>query len=505
MNSSRDDSRSKPRSGPRFDRRSDSPGTPRPAPIPIDPTAPPPLGDAARDLAFRRLARQAVRYPEMEIAGLDDTHASVQALSERDAAFAHAIYDAGVRRWLTLHALLAPLATQPIEQMEARLRGALVGSAAQIMLLDRVPVHAVINHAVEWCKQRIRPGAGAMANAVLRRFAAIVLDEAGQKRRRDAWTNQRDEVPLSDGGALVLSSACLPEDEIERAGVAASYPADLLRSWLERVPIESVLRLARHGLATPPTILNVRSRVTKTGAGDAEFDAAMTAHESAWHAVFTGARSHLRQVLAARADVWVQDPAASGAVESIVDLKIDDGVILDLCAGQGTKTRQLVKAFPKAVIYATDVDANRRETLAKVFGGNERVRVMPPKQVRQECLERADLVLLDVPCSNTGVLARRPEAKYRYSKETIESLAGVQRQVIADTIPLLSRAASGVRKGMILYSTCSLETAENEAMSAWARQWHQFEVTRERREWPTGGPGEAGAAYRDGAYSVLLR
>jgi 16S rRNA (cytosine967-C5)-methyltransferase len=473
--------------------------------MPIAPDAPAPLGDVARDLAFRRLSRQAVRFPDMEIGGLDDSHASMRTIDDRDAAFAHAIYDAGVRRWLTLRALLAPLTSQPFDEMEARVRGALFGAAAQIAFLDRVPVHAVINHAVEWCKVRIRPGAGAVANAVLRRFAAIVLDEAGEKRREAGWQNGRDELPLGDGTSLRLREAVLPEDELERLGVATSCPIELIGAWRSRWELADVVRLAQHGLASPPTVLNLKhARADARGL----LEGLVTPHASASHAVFTGSRVDLRRILSSRDDVWVQDAGASGAVDSVADLPIKGGLIVDLCAGQGTKTRQLLHTFPEASIVATDVDGPRRETLERVFANHERVRVLPMKQLRAECLEKADLVLLDVPCSNTGVLARRPEAKYRCSSATIESLTNVQRQIIADTIPLVSRGsgAEGAR-GRILYSTCSLEQDENDAIAGaggWAAKWHSFAPSRVRRELPRGGPGQDASEYQDGAYSALL-
>lgn len=449
----------------------------------------------------------------MEIGGLDDAHASMQAMDERDAAFAHAIYDAAVRRWITLGALLTPLTTQPFGEMEARLRGALIGAGAQLIFLDRVPAHAIINHTVEWCKQRIRPGAGGVANAVLRRLTALVLDDMGEKRRRGAWTNQRDELPLSDGSALVFSHAVLPEDDVERLGVATSIPADLLASWLRRESWEVVVELARHGTGTPPTILNARyakdlSRMSSgselTAPDSDSSSSALVPHRSVSHVVFDGSRSGLRRLLASRGDLWVQDPAASGAVDSIADRRVGRGLIIDACAGQGTKTRQLAAMFPGATIIATDVDANRRSVLASVFAGNPQVSVVPFKSLREEFIERADLVLLDVPCSNTGVLARRPEAKYRYASSSIESLAALQRQIIADTIPLLSRGAAGGTRGTILYSTCSLEPDEDEAIARWAAQQHSFKLSFERRAMPTGGPGRPAEEYRDGAYSVLL-
>jgi 16S rRNA (cytosine967-C5)-methyltransferase len=124
-------------------------------------------------------------------------------------------------------------------------------------------------------------------------------------------------------------------------------------------------------------------------------------------------------------------------------------------------------------------------------------------EVRLEGAGTADLVLLDVPCSNTGVLPRRPEARYRFSADSLASVAGVQRQIIADSIPLLIDTPG--RRGAILYSTCSLEPEENAAQPVWARRWHRFEAAKGSFTEPAGAPGGPATGYRDGAYSVLMR
>src|SRR5690606_26227713 len=112
---------------------------------------------------------------------------------------------------------------------------------------------------------------------------------------------------------------------------------------------------------------------------------------------------------------------------------------------------------------------------------------------------RADLILLDVPCSTTAVLGRRPEARYRASQSQLDRLAGIQRQIIADAIPLLSP------QGAILYSTCSLEPEENDQQAAWARKWHKCQVSAPLRLEPSGRPGAGGSAsYADAAFAVLL-
>jgi 16S rRNA (cytosine967-C5)-methyltransferase len=442
--------------------------------------------DGARDAVCELVAYQAGRFPHLEIAGLDESK-----LPPRDAGLAHAIYDVVIRRWLTLRHVIGSRVSQPVEGIETGVQAALLVGAAQLVLLDRVPAYAAIDHAVEWAKRRVRPGAGGFVNAVLRKVAAArVQGEAG---RREGYAFGRDELPMGDGTSIVLAEPELPEDKTERLAVATSHAPQLIKTWLDAHKPEKVIELALHSLCQAPTVLNTKhAGFLPLGAEDSR------AHGKGGFVVFTGAHETLSSLLSSRDDVWAQDAASAEAVESIKDLK--PALIMDLCAGRGTKTRQLAKVFPQARIVATDVDDGRREELARAFKGHPRVSVVQPKGLVLEYSGQADLVLLDVPCSNTGVLARRPEAKYRFNRQNMHSLLDTQRQIIADTVALLSSKPGTA----ILYSTCSLDVRENKEIALWAAQWHKFKLSRERTAMPSGVPGRGGELYGDGAYSVLL-
>ena len=98
------------------------------------------------------------------------------------------------------------------------------------------------------------------------------------------------------------------------------------------------------------------------------------------------------------------------------------------------------------------------------------------------------------------MLPRRPEARYRFGEESLKSLVGVQKQIIADTLVLLREAP----RGKMLYSTCSLEPEENHEQAAWTDHWHKVGISREHRHRPEGQPGEAAPNYCDGSYAALL-
>lgn len=438
--------------------------------------------DAARHVAYSHLADIATRLPDLDPRPVPD-----KGLSARDAAFAHAIVHAGLQRWLTLSYILGGFLSRPFAELEPQLRGVLIGGAAQILLLDKVPVHAAINESVEWAKSTIRPGAGGMVNAVLRKVAGLLPAAVPTP---SPWSGRRDEILLADGSARTLTTAVLPDDPHERLAVATSHPTSLSEAWAARFGPVDGRRLLLHSLAAPPTVLYTAAR------GDAPLPPSLGQHVSPDHHVFTGPREELQSLLKERPHLWVQDVASSEPVRAASHLT--PNLILDLCAGQGTKTRQLAHTFPKARIVATDTDEDRFRTLRQIFKGSSQVQTPNPAEVVSRFKDQADLILLDVPCSNTGVLARRVEAKYRSGTKQLERLTQLQRSIFETAIALLAP------RGRILYSTCSLEPEENENQAAWAADRFELIVEKSGRTLPTGVPGEPGSQYRDGSYFALL-
>ena len=438
---------------------------------------------SARACVIRRISRQAERFPDLDLTPLDTS-----ALDARDAALAHAMHDAVLRHWLGLTYLLDLSLTKPMAEIEAKLRAVLLVGAAQLLLLERVPDYAAINESVSWAKRHIRPGAGGVVNAVLRKVAGLRAGEGDAREYRERWSGQRDEWAMPDGRALVLRDRVLPEAIPERVSIATSHPRALVEAWLGRWPWDRVRDLAWHSLGSAPVILNTRHAMQGGGELPPEL---VRAHERPGHHVFTGDHAALLTLLRERRDVWVQDPASASVIAGAANLR--PRRILDICAGTGTKTRQLAATFPEAEIIATEIDPARLAALRTQFQGSSQVRVMTRKDVQAKCNSAADLILLDVPCSNTGVLARRVEAKYRAGPAAWKRLSEMQRQIIADSIPL--RAVGGT----ILYATCSIEPAENEAQAAWAGKWHGLRIAARESCVPTGEPGGDTAKYHDGA------
>ncbi len=368
------------------------------------------------------------------------------------------------------------------------LRGVLLGGAAQILYLDRVPPHAVLDESVEWAKARCHPSAGGVVNAILRKIAEQLVS-----REPGPWRDEPGRFPMSDGRMLVLKDAPLPENERHRLSVATSCPAWLIERWGEAFGHDSARALALHALAQPPTVLNIAH--AKSPPDDPKSGLMFKPHAQPGSVVVEGPREALSELLTRRQDLWAQDASSCLAVRSVADLS--PRLVIDLCAGQGTKTRQLAATFPASRIVASDADPDRLLALTRLAKDSRQIEALELSALKRDFAGTADLVLLDVPCTNTGVLARRAEARYRCTPQQLARLAGVQRGILADALRLLKKG------GRILYSTCSVEREENEAQIASAPAMG-FTAQRVIRTVPNGLPGEDPTQYRDGAFSALL-
>jgi 16S rRNA (cytosine967-C5)-methyltransferase len=446
------------------------------------------------------VAARARRFPDLDLRPL-----KTGPLDRREAALAHAIDHAVARRWLTLAAVLQTQVSRRWDRLQPEVQAALLVGAGQLLLLERLPDYAVIDEAVEWSKTKARPKAGGLVNAVLRRVASLRdRREPARLREGDSSPFARNELPLSDGQGWRLNAPVFDEDPHRRLGQQTSHPHELLLRWSKRFGPERAVQLAVHNLVHPPIIVAGLAR-EPAGAPAAGGDGPLTVearlppgcgpHEEGGFAVFGGDKAALEALLAEHPGLRVQDPAAAVAVAATAPLGPD--LIVEVCAGRGTKTRQLAGLHPRARIIATDANRSKLSTLRQAFKGHDRVQVIEHGQLLRYA-GQAQLVVVDVPCTNTGVLARRVEAKYRFDDRNLTQLVSLQRQIIADSIRLLADT------GHLLYSTCSLEAEENEGQTEWTARWHRLRICQGGTRLPRGAPGGPPGRYADGGYFAVL-
>ena len=429
---------------------------------------------AARRVAFNHILRKAARFPDLFPSSLDGS-----GLSDRDARLAAAIDREVTTRWLTLRAIIEPHLRQAWHQQHDAVLTALLGGAAQLLLLDRVPDHAAINEAVAWCRTTPARRASGVVNAVLRKIATqrgeplteVDPDNPNHLIKRDG-TGWAMTTPLASGPPLTVLAA------------QSGCPVHFLRSLEANLGAAAAHQIALHSIASPPVI------VSGAGAHDD-----LSSHQQPGFQVLRPG-GELTGVLTAFPDAVVQDPTAAAACQATGALAPIN--IVDFCAGKGTKARQLASLHPGARVIASDTSAARMADLQALASSHPRIEATPQKELMEHA-GTIDLLLLDVPCTNSGVLARRSEARFRQSESIRTQLRDLQRQIAADALALLKPG------GSLVWATCSIDPAENEAQVSWLCQWHQFEVATMRSEVGHGSPGGDPAEWRDGGFFAVLR
>ena len=347
-----------------------------------------------------------------------------------DRAFVQDIVYTTIRRIRPLRKILGALMKQwPKGELEALLY---VG-AAQILYMPDVPDFAAVSETVDAAKACENPSIAKVVNGVLRNVI----------RRREEFEKMIADAPLEE---------------------RESFPTALVRRWERRFGAENAARLcAWHNTPAETFLARRDGSFVKLERGQRVEDVPGYAE----------------------GDFIVQDPGTRLAVE-LLDPKGGER-ILDACAAPGGKTVQI--AWRGASVVACEVNPKRRrrleENLARLKLGVEVIPELPASQM-------FDKVLVDAPCSNTGVLRRRPDARWNWNEEKLAALVKLQADILD---ACASRVAPG---GVLVYSTCSNEPEENEAqVTAFLARHPDFSLAESRESIPF----ESGT---DGAFAARL-
>ncbi|MDE2663647.1 MAG: hypothetical protein OXI39_11675 [Gemmatimonadota bacterium] len=318
-----------------------------------------------------------------------------------------------------LDAWIRACADRPPARMDRAVRDWLRIGAYQLTEL-RTPDHAAVGETVGAARSALGRGRAGYVNAVLRALA----------RRRDA-----DPFPDPD------------VDPVGHLCSWGSHPEWLVRRWLARWEPADVRRLIEHQNRPPDVVVRMLTGEEPAPPAGVELEPM-----PGWPRSFrlekglpTAALSGLRAV--------IQDPAASAVVDYVGGPLGEP--VLDVCAAPGTKTLGLAAAYGVPVV-ALDISHRR---LARLGAPARRLELPVSAAVadaRRLPVAEAGTVLADVPCTGTGVLRRRADARWRLGERGLDDLVALQREIV-------DACAAAVRPGgLLVYSTCSLEREENE-------------------------------------------
>ncbi len=395
--------------------------------------------DEPRKTAFQVLtsAQGRTRINEALTATLDDI-----TFSDRDRRFTTELIMGTTRMRGRLDAELATCYQGRYKHLERRVKWLLRLGAYQLRYMDRVPPHAALNTTVELARAVSLSRAEKLVNGILREF-----------NRRS-----QSETLSAEGSASELATAF-------------SHPAWLVERWLDCWDRDRTIALMEWNNRRPTIWLRQRrDQATREHLVEIAADAGLSLQPhpqiSDYVSALPSPAALLKPEIIERGLFTVQDPS-SGAVIEAVDPQTGE-IIVDLCAGPGGKTAALAERVgPNGRILAFEIDHRRVELINNTINrlGLDNVNLYPGDSTISEIPE-ADKLLIDAPCTGTGVMARRADLRWRRKPEHLAAMTKIQ-------MSLLEHAAKYLRPGgTLIYATCSLEPEENWQMVHSFQQRH---------------------------------
>lgn len=354
-------------------------------------------------------------------------------LERRDKAFVTELVYGALRRKGAVDFALEFFSTRPLSDVPPLALDAIGLGAYQILYMG-VPDRAAVHESVELVKRRFHRGVAAFANALLRRLST--------EKEKIPWPRFED-------------------DPIRHLSVVESHPEWLVRMWVDELGLDRAAAICRANNEVPR--LTVRANLLKTTASGLK----SALEKRGWRvergkyvpeALVLHDGGELSKELEFKSGLfYVQDESSMLAVRALGALP--GMTVIDLCSGPGGKTTYLGELMKNdGLIISVDASPKR---LKLVEGACRRMGVSIAAFVAADATrlsdfmkEPVDAILLDAPCSGLGVLAARPDARWRKSPQQIEELASLQAR-------MLESAAAFVKPGgRLAYSVCTISKRE---------------------------------------------
>lgn len=360
-------------------------------------------------------------------------------LEARDKAFIKRVSEGTLERGLELDYYLNQCSTIPVEKMRPLIRCLMRMSVYQLLYMDSVPDSAVCNEACKLAAKRGFQRLKGFVNGVLRQIS-------------------REKGNLA-----------LPDEEKEPilyASVKYSMPRWLVELWRREYGPEIAGRILEGLLAIRPVSLRFRldiSEEERRRLCARMREKSMTVEQSPYlpYVYLVGHTEGVEMLTGFREGMCtIQDVSSALAVEAAGIGQSD--FVVDVCAAPGGKSLLAAEKASQGRVLARDLSLEKldriRENAARMRAENIEAQLFDGTSTDEGLQGKADVVLLDVPCSGLGVMGKKRDIKYRISQENLESLQALQRQIV--------RASAGYVRpgGTLIYSTCTIHSKENQEM-----------------------------------------
>lgn len=354
--------------------------------------------------------------------------------STSDFAFAKEIGYGSLRMMLALDYLASSLAQPQKLSLKLKEKALLRTALYQHYFMSKVPLYAIVNETIEIAKKYCHSSFVKFLNVLLRKI-------------------QNTSLTLPSG------------DSIENLSIRFSYPQFFIQELLNSYTKEQTQQILEAGNSPSKTTVRLRSHVPHPLTPSLQIIQDIPASM----AILTDV-SALPEI-SSSPNYYIQNITPAVLIAKLAKHTPPPNNILDLCASPGGKLLAAHDIFPTAQLFGNDISPQKISRLSEnleKYHVPANLTCGPGESYTSP--HKFDVIILDVPCSNSGVLNKRPEARWRLNSEAMDQLELTQKKLVRHASTLLSD------NGVIWYLTCSILSRENEDLIASVCQEHQLTI-----------------------------
>ncbi len=382
-----------------------------------------------------------------------------QYLSKKDRAFLTRTVEGTLERMIEIDAIIGQFSSVKINKMKPVIREIIRSAVYQLKYMDSVPDSAVCNEAVKLASKKGFFNLKGFVNGLLRNISRN-LDHIQYPSRE--------------------------KEPVQWLSVVYSMPEWIVRKWIEQYGEKKTEEILQAFLEERPTSIRcssskitpqeLKDRLEKEGVTVKEYEEIPGAFQISGY-------DYLDALESFREGCFQVQDISSMLVGEWADPK-EGEYIIDVCAAPGGKALHLAdKLKGTGRVEARDLTEYKvqmiRDNISRLGFSNVLAVQQDALDIDESSLEKADIVIADLPCSGLGVLARKTDLKYKMTEQMQSELADLQRRILAVVCRYVKNG------GKLLYSTCTINREENEDNALWfGREFPEFHLVKEQQMLP---------------------
>lgn len=393
-----------------------------------------------------------------------------QYLSKQERGFITRVTEGTLENMIELDYIINQFSKVKVRKMKPVIRCILRMSVYQLKYMDAIPASAACNEAVKLAERKGFRNLKAFVNGVLRSISRnldqiVYPDES--KEPYLAWS-VRYSLP-----EWMLRQWAKDYGMEKARSIAAAFKQEgktTIRTNLQKTTPEKLkAALEQEGITAEPVVLEE--------------------YPDFLYAMHISGYDYLHAIPQFKEGLFYVQDVSSMLVSHLAEPKPGD-FVLDVCAAPGGKSLHMAEKMQgKGMVEARDITRYKvqlmEENIARCGMSNIRAVQWDARILDEEAVEKADIVIADLPCSGLGVLGKKKDIRYRMTEEKEKSLVELQREILS----VVHRYVKP--EGTLMFSTCTMDRMENEDNTAWfLEQYPEFSLVLERQIFPDEGEGD---------------